>query len=89
MITLLKFGAPWCNPCKAVAPILEVLKDDYKDSVKFVDVNIDENPQLRADYAIRSIPAFVIVENETEIARKVGSVTRSELEDFINEHRGV
>jgi len=87
-LTLLKFWAPWCRPCQNMAPIIE--KIDAEDDLLIVqNVNIDDNPNVRQEYNIRSIPAFVLVKDRKEIARKVGSGTYSEMKEFINEHRRV
>jgi len=88
MQTLLKFHASWCGPCKAMAPIVEQL-DAEDDNLIVTSVDIDDNPQLRADYNIRSIPAFVLLENRKEVARKVGSCTLSELRSFVDESRSL
>ena len=89
MLTVIKFYADWCGPCKAMMPTMNQIKEDYKNKVIFTDVNIDDNPQLRVEHGIRSIPAFVILKDELEVSRKIGSATLSELKEFIDEYRGV
>lgn len=83
MLTLLKFYADWCGPCKAMIPTMDKLKEEFSDDVIFSDVNIDDNPQVRAQYGIRSIPAFVLVKDGQEIDRKVGSATYGDLETWL------
>jgi thioredoxin 1 len=68
MKQLLYFSAPWCNPCKILAPILEEVAQQYP--VK--KINIDEESDLAAQYGIRSIPTTILVENGQEIERKIG-----------------
>jgi len=68
MKQLLYFSAPWCNPCKMLAPILEEVAQQYP--VK--KINIDEESDLAAQYGIRSIPTTILVENGQEIERKIG-----------------
>lgn len=88
MLTLLKFYADWCGPCKNMAPLVEKL--DAEDEMLIVsNVNIDDNPQLRAEYGIRSIPAFVLLEDRKEVARKIGSCTFSELKEFVDGARSL
>ena len=57
---LVDFWAPWCGPCKAVGPILEELSKEYSDKMKFVKVNVDENPEIAEKYRIMSIPTIKI-----------------------------
>lgn len=87
MLTLLKFKAEWCGPCKAMLPTMDAIKEEFKDTVIVSDVDIDDNPQLRVEYHIRSIPAFVLIKDRKEIARSVGSKTLSEMKDWLNESR--
>lgn len=88
MLTVLKFKADWCGPCKAMNPIMEKLKEEYP-TVIFQDVDIDDNPQLRHEYGVRTIPTFVAVMEKKEVGRRASSGTLSDMREFINEHRGV
>ena len=58
---LVDFWAPWCGPCRALAPILESLALDYEDRVTVAKVDIDENSELAAEYRVRSIPTVMLV----------------------------
>lgn len=87
MLTLLRFHATWCGPCKALEPTMDQLKIELKDYVKFADIDIESNPQLRVDYGIRSIPAIVLTEDGKEVARRTGGASYTDLLDWINEHR--
>ena len=89
MLTLLKFKAEWCAPCKAMLPAMETIKEEFKDTMIVSDVDIDDNPQLRLDFHIRSIPAFVLVKDGKEISRSIGSKTIGELRDWLNESRNL
>lgn len=89
MITVIRFHAEWCNPCKNFAPKVEMLKDDFDDLI-FTDVDIDDNPQLRKDYHIMSIPTLILTNEGKEIARHIGSeITYSELREWVNEQRDI
>ena len=57
---IVDFWAPWCRPCKAIAPILEQISDEQGDKIKIVKVNVDDNQKYAADFGIRSIPTLLI-----------------------------
>jgi len=88
MLTLLKFYADWCGPCRNMTPIIEQL-DAEDDDLIVTNVNIDDNPQVRHEYHIRSIPAFVLLKDRQEVARRVGSGTLTELKEFVRESRNL
>lgn len=84
MITFIKFYAQWCAPCKAMTPIIDALKEEYRDRVIFVDVDIDENPAYRKDMHVQSVPTFIAAKDGTVIDRRVGSATSAEIKEFID-----
>ena len=57
---IVDFWAPWCRPCKAIAPILEQISDEQGDKIKIVKVNVDDNQKYAADFGSRSIPTLLI-----------------------------
>ena len=58
----LKFGADWCGPCRSLEPVLEELEKQYKN-ITFIDVNVDLNADLAAEYAVRSVPYMFAIED--------------------------
>ena len=83
---LLDFWAEWCGPCKAIAPILDQTADLYQDKIRIAKLNVDDNPTTSVKFGIRSIPTLVLFKNGTVAAQKIGAVTRSQLEAFLNTH---
>jgi len=83
---LLDFWAEWCTPCKMIAPLLDVIADEYKDRLRVVKLNIDENPKTPPKYNVRGIPTLLLFHNGTVAAQQVGAVSRTQLESFLNAH---
>jgi thiol-disulfide isomerase/thioredoxin len=76
------FTADWCGPCKTTRPIVEEMK---KEGFEFQIIDADYEQLLVKRFEIKSIPTFILFENEKEVARISGAKTRKELENFINE----
>lgn len=85
-LMLVDFWAPWCMPCRAVAPVVEKLADDYAGRVRVGKLNVDENPETAARYGIRSIPALALFKDGEPLEGVVGAVPRSQLELMIRPH---
>jgi thioredoxin len=73
------FWAPWCGPCRAIAPTLEALSQEYAGRVAIAKVNVDEEPVLAGRYQIRSIPTMLFFKNGRVVDHAVGAVPRAEL----------
>lgn len=78
------FWAEWCGPCKAIAPSLEELSDEMADKVTIAKVNMDENPDLAAQYGVRSIPTLLMFKDGEPVAIQVGAAPKNKLSDWIS-----
>ena len=83
---IVDFWAGWCAPCKAIAPVLEVLADEYQGKVKIVKVDVTACEQTAVNYNIRNIPALLMFKNGEVVAQQVGAAPRSKLAAFIDQH---
>ena len=75
---LVDFWAPWCAPCRALAPIVDALADQYAGAVQFMKVNVDDNPQAAQRYGVQAIPTLILFRGGEEKQRMVG-VSRKEV----------
>ena len=83
---LVDFWAPWCGPCRMLAPILAEIAAEKADAIKVGKVNVDEEPDLAAKYGISGIPAILLFKNGQVAATSVGFKPKPELEAFITTH---
>lgn len=74
------FWAPWCGPCRAVAPVLASIATERADELRVVKVNIDEEPELAVRYDVASIPTILLFDAGEPVARTVGARSKRELE---------
>ncbi|BFM49398.1 thioredoxin TrxA [Marinomonas sp. THO17] len=81
---LVDFWAPWCGPCKMIAPVLEDVADEYAGKLKVVKLNVDENTETAPKYNVRGIPTLIVVKGGEVAATKVGAVSKSQLIEFVN-----
>ncbi len=83
---LVDFWAPWCAPCRMVAPILDDLAARHRGRLKVVKVNVDESPEVASRFAVSSIPALKIFKNGTVVDEAVGALPRQSLESLVAIH---
>ena len=82
---LVDFWAEWCGPCKALAPTVAELADEYKDKVKVGKVNVDSNGNTATNYGVRSIPTLLIFQNGAVLNQIVGNVAKESITKILNE----
>ena len=80
-LVLVDFYADWCGPCRMTGPIIDELSKEISD-VRFVKINVDENPDLASQYQVFSIPTFIVFKNGQVVHQFVGVLSK---EGFINE----
>jgi thioredoxin 1 len=85
--SIVDFWAPWCGPCRMIAPVIEQLATERKD-IRFGKLNVDENPQTSAAFGVHGIPLLVFFKDGTERGRVVGAVPRGQIEAAIREYLG-
>ena len=80
---LVDFWAPWCSPCRMIAPVLEQLGASYNHRLKIVKLNVDENQGTAQAFAIRSIPTLIFFKDATVIGKLIGAVPKNQLEERV------
>ncbi|MGI5875762.1 MAG: thioredoxin [Dethiobacteria bacterium] len=83
---LVDFWAPWCGPCRMVAPVLEDLALDYAEKIKVAKLNVDENPNSSSQYGIMSIPTMLLFKNGKLVETIVGFRRKEDLSSIIDKN---
>jgi thioredoxin 1 len=83
---LVDFWAPWCGPCRMIAPIIDEIAQEYGDKLKAVKLNTDESPQVATEYGIRSIPTVMVFKDGQKMDAVIGAVPKSTLVQTIEKY---
>ena len=83
---LVDFWAPWCGPCRAVAPVIDEIASEYNGKLKVLKLNTDENPKTAQSYRISGIPSLMVFKNGQPVEQVVGAVPKSTLSSAIDKH---
>jgi thioredoxin 1 len=83
---LVDYWAEWCGPCKMIAPMLDEVSKDYDGRLQIAKLNVDENREVPAKYAIRGIPTLMLFKGGQVAATKVGALSKAQLTAFLDGH---
>ena len=84
-VTLVDFWAPWCGPCRMIAPILDELAGELKEKARIVKINVDENPLVAGQFGVMSIPTLLLFKDGKKVDQKIGGQAKPALKAFIEQ----
>jgi thioredoxin 1 len=81
--SVVDFSAVWCGPCQMLAPVMEELAEELSDKISFLNIDIDENPDLTMQYRIQGVPALIMFKDGLEAARQIGFLPKKEIKEWL------
>ena len=85
-LVLADFWAPWCGPCKMIAPMLEEIESEMGDQVRIIKLNVDENPETTRAFGVMSIPTLILFKDGVAIDKVIGFQPKEALAELISKH---
>ena len=83
---LVDFKADWCQPCKMMAPVLKQVKQNFKDQIRIIKIDIDKNPAVAQKYGIRGVPTLILFKSGREVWKQSGVIQANQINTVINSH---
>lgn len=81
---LVDFWAPWCGPCRALAPVIDQLAEEYSGKAKIVKLNTDDNPNIAVKFRINSIPTMILFKDKKPVDMLVGALSKEKIQEAID-----
>ncbi|WP_068774810.1 co-chaperone YbbN [Paenibacillus sp. FJAT-26967] len=85
-ILLANFGSPFCPPCRALAPVLEELQEEYSDRIDILKINCDDSPQKASDYGVMATPTVIVFHNGEPVEKLVGLRSKQVYQSVVNRY---
>ena len=84
LLVLVDFWAPWCGPCRALAPVIDQLAEEYSGKAKIVKLNTDDNPNIAVQFRINSIPTMILFKDKKPVDMLVGALSKEKIQEAID-----